>query len=166
MTSSHAYAKQGGKLGWRALAPIYLLFLPILVACEEKTYAVGIRGYNHTDAVIGEFQINGGSGGSFVTPHSGGGKLTCCISIPAKWKPGLQVTVRWSDGNFKNEQVRVVPVPEYNVETAGYFSVHFLRNGEVKVFSTKYDLWHPDYPLKGEEAGLEPGKPPRGPWDP
>ena len=151
---------------WRALVTACLLCLtPLLAACEEKTYAVGITGYNHTDQVIGQFQINGGAGGSFVPPHGSGG-LTCCVSIPAKWRPGLQVTIRWADGRFDNEQERVVPVPEYTDETAGYFSVHFLRSGEVKVFSTKYALWHPDYPLKGEEAGLEAGKRPRGPWDP
>ena len=151
---------------WRTLVTVCLLCLtPLLAACEEKTYAVGIRGYNHTDQDIGQFQINGGAGGSALAPHSGGGSLTCCVSIPAKWRPGLQVTVRWVDGWDKNEQERVVSVPEYTDETAGYFSVHFLRSGEVKVFSTGYALWHPDYPLKGEEAGLEAGKSPRGPWD-
>ena len=162
----HGYVKHAGRPRLRLLVAICLLcMLPLLAACERKMYAVGIRGYNHTDKVIGEFQVNGGSGGSALAPHSGGGSLTCCASIPAKWRPGLQVTIRWVDGWSENEQERVVPVPEYTDETAGDFTVHFLRNGEVKVFSTRYALWHPDYPLKGEEAGLEPGKPPRGPWD-
>ena len=156
---------RGATRRWRTFTATCLLcLLPLLASCDEKTYAVGIRGYNHTDKVIGQFQINGGSGGSFVAPHSGGGKVTCCVSIPAKWRPGLQVSIRWSDGKFENEQERVVPVPKYTDDTVGDFSVHFLRNGEIKVFSSKYALWSPHYPLKGEEAGLEAGKPPRGPW--
>ncbi|MGY0611842.1 DUF3304 domain-containing protein [Luteimonas sp. A501] len=161
-----AHTTRGATPGWHTFITICLLcLLPLLASCEQKTYAVGIRGYNHTDKVIGQFQINGGAGDSAMAPHSGGGSLTCCVSIPAKWKPGLRVTIRWVDGWSMNEQVRVLPVPEYTDETAGYFTVHFLRNGEVKVFSTRYALWHPNYPLKGEEAGLEPGKLPRGPWD-
>jgi hypothetical protein len=32
--------------------------------------------------------------------------------------------------------------------------VHFLRNGEIKVFVTIYMTWHPNYPLKGDEAKM------------
>jgi hypothetical protein len=38
-------------------------------------------------------------------------------------------------------------------------NVHFLRDGEVKVFANRLSLWHPDYPLKGKEAELQPGVP-------
>ena len=43
-------------------------------------------------------------------------------------------------------------------------AVHFLRNGEVKVFATMYGLSHPDYPLQGEEATMKPGVPLRLPY--
>jgi hypothetical protein len=36
----------------------------------------------------------------------------------------------------------------------GRFAVHFLRDGNVKVFVTMMSLHHPDYPLKGDEARL------------
>jgi hypothetical protein len=53
----------------------------------------------------------------------------------------------------------VVPVPKYDAKTAGSLNVHFLHNGEVKVFITKYTLGHRDYPLKGKEAEMKPGVP-------
>ena len=74
----------------------------------------------------------------------------------------MEATIRWSDGSLKNEQERVVEIPRYG--DGGKFDVHFLRNGEIKVFVTGYALWHPDYPLKGEEAEMTPGVTPSGPW--
>ena len=148
---------------WSKSAAVGLVcLLPLLAACKEKTDAVGIRAYNHTDNVVGQFQINGGSGGSFVVPHGSGG-LTCCAVIPAKWRRGLQVTVRWSDGHFNNEQERTVSIPEYDNRGTDLV-VHFLRSGEIKVFVTGYLLGHPDYPLKGEEAELTPGVSPQSMW--
>lgn len=54
---------------------------------------------------------------------------------------------------------RVVEIPKYDLKNADLFSVHFLRNGEVKVFVTGLLLGHRDYPLKGKDAELKPGVP-------
>lgn len=51
-----------------------------------------------------------------------------------------------------------MPIPKY--DKVGDLAVHFLRNGEVKVFVTNPRLGHPDYPLKGPEAGLNEGEDP------
>ena len=40
-----------------------------------------------------------------------------------------------------------------------------MTHSQIKVFVTMYALWHPDYPLKGKEAELTPGVPPKGPFD-
>ena len=163
MRSVHSGMKKHVRRHLHTLATIGLMcLLTLLAACKEKTDTAGIRAYNHTNNVIGQFQINGGSGGSFVVPHGSGG-LTCCAVIPAKWRRGLQVTVRWSDGHFNNEQERTVSIPEYDNRGTDLV-VHFLRSGEVKVFVTGYLLGHPDYPLKGEEAELTPGVSPQSMW--
>ncbi|WP_219724763.1 DUF3304 domain-containing protein, partial [Xanthomonas oryzae] len=104
-----------------------------------------------------------GSEGGFLQANRGGGKFACCIDIPKPWKPGMTVTVGWTDDYDENYQERRVPVPRY--DKYGDMAVHFLRNGQIKVFVTMYALWHPDYPLKGKEAELTPGVPPKGPFD-
>ncbi len=134
-----------------------VLLLPALAACKVRPEGipVGIQGYNHTDTSIPSFQINGGSGGS-ARRHSASGKV-CCAVLPYRWSPDLEVEISWTT-DLKNYQKVTVPIPKY--DEAGNLGVHFLRNGEVKVFSTIMILGHPDYPLTGPEAGLREGEDP------
>jgi hypothetical protein len=82
-----------------------------------------------------------------------GGGGSCCIMLP-QYRPGLKVTVTWTDENGENEQSRVVEIPPYTPEDGDELHVHFLRNGEVKVFLTSLFLNNPAYPLKGDEKKL------------
>lgn len=132
---------------------IIVCFLSLISACGEELLPANIVGYNHTDKDIGDFSING-KGGGFLQAHKGGGGFSCCIGIPKHWKSNYLVPVRWTDDHGKSYKERVVEVPRY--EKVGHVSVHFLRNGEVKVFATMLALWHPDYPLKGTDAKLDP----------
>ena len=135
------------------LAVVLLMFCALLAGClEDETMSVSLVGYNHTDTEIYGFSVDK-SGGPYLSPHSGGGKFTCCITIPEKYRPGMTVKVSRCDFGGENRVEWVVPVPPYK-PTDGPFSVHFLRDGSVKVFVTRYALWHPDYPLKGPEAEL------------
>jgi len=128
-----------------------LLSLPLL-ACSEEKVGIDLVGYNHTDYEIGHFSVDG-SGGTYLGEHEGGGKFVCCVSVPRKYKPGMKVHVSWGGVGVKTQE-RVVDVPPYKPEDTGVFAVHFLRNGEVKVFVTSYALGHPNYPLKGDEAKM------------
>jgi hypothetical protein len=83
--------------------------------------------------------------------------------IARKWQPGTEVTVKWTS-DLKNYSQQRVAIPEYDA-TASRMAVHFLRNGEVRVFVTSVSLGHPDYPLTGPEAGLNEGEDPvRDEW--
>ncbi|WP_370680030.1 DUF3304 domain-containing protein [Comamonas sp. GB3 AK4-5] len=135
---------------------IFLIFLPVLTSCKESSYPANIIGYNHTDKSIGDFFVNG-YGGGFLDAHKGGGVFVCCISIPKKWSPDQKVTIKWTNDHGKSFQERTIPIPEY--KESGQFDVHFLYNGEIKVFVTPMSLWHPDSPLKGPEAEMTPGVP-------
>jgi len=128
-----------------------MLSLP-LVACSEEKVGMDLVGYNHTDYEIGHFSVDE-SGGTYLGPHSGGGGFVCCVSVPRKYKSGMKVRIRW-DGKDDVVYDRIVDVPPYKPEDTGLFAVHFLRNGEVKVFVTSYTPGHPDYPLKGDEAKM------------
>lgn len=127
--------------------------LALISACGEETISTNLVGYNHTDKDIGDFTVNGKEGG-YLQANSGGTGFSCCIGIPKPWRPDYQVTVKWTDNLGASYKERTVKVPKY--KKLGDFSVHFLRNGEVKVFVTMLALKHPDYPLKGPEAILTP----------
>lgn len=127
------------------------------VGCSGNRSAPGnILGYNHTDRHIARYSVNG-YGASSIAPHEGGGKFTCCIGVPPKWQPDMSVTVAWRWHESDEVHTAEIPVPAY--DRAGDVAVHFLRSGQVKVFVTSYSLWHPDYPLRGEEATMKPGDP-------
>jgi hypothetical protein len=110
-------------------------------------------GYNHMDRDIGSFHVDS-AGGPYLGKHEGGGNFTCCISISRKYKPGMTVRVGWRGEEIGTPQERTIVVPPYGEGDGGVLAVHFLRNGQVKVFVTKFMRWHPDYPLKGKEARL------------
>ncbi|UIN21227.1 DUF3304 domain-containing protein [Herbaspirillum frisingense] len=125
--------------------------------------SLNLVAYNHLADGIANFdvQIKGGgkTGGGFLDAGSGGGGMICCVSVPEKWQPGLTAQVNaeaYRRSGEKYEISRQVSIPQYTREQAGHVSVHFLRDGEVKIFVTRYALWHPDYPLKGKEAELNP----------
>ena len=123
-----------------------------LAACADDRMGLDVVGFNHTDHDIGDFSAND-AGGAYEGKHEGG-KATCCISLPAKYQPGMTVQVTWSGLEVGTPQTRTVVVPPYGPHDTGEFDVHFLRNGQIKVFVTMHMLRHPDYPLKGDEAKM------------
>ncbi len=124
---------------------------------QGKTVSASLVGYNHTDKTIAAFYVNGAWGGN-ITPGSGGGSFVCCAELPDPWQESFAVTVRWEDNEGKTQE-RVVAVPKYDPKTVAGFKVHFLRNGQVKVFANRVLLGHPDYPLSGSDAELKPSLP-------
>ncbi|QAU23564.1 DUF3304 domain-containing protein [Dyella sp. M7H15-1] len=138
------------KLGLGFMLALLSMMLSSCYASNDKM-GLDVVGYNHTDRDIGWFTVGNGGGG-ILRKHKQGGSA-CCISIPRKYNPGMTVTVRWG-GVERETQERAVQVPPYTPEDGGHFAIHFLRNGDIKVFVTMYYLEHPDYPLKGDEAKM------------
>nr|WP_269450879.1 DUF3304 domain-containing protein [Stenotrophomonas sp. MMGLT7] len=140
-----------------------VMLLPGLTACWKKeSIPVGIVGYNHTDVTIVQFLINDGNGDSALRPHQGGGSTSCCAMIPRHWRPAMTVEISWTT-DLRAYHKRVIPILKY--DEVGDLAVHFLRNGEIKVFVTNVRLGHPDYPLTGPEAALRAGEDPiRDDW--
>jgi hypothetical protein len=146
---------------------VMLTLCPWLAACQEKPVkekmiSVTVYGYNHRDTEIVFIVSEGGSGVISAHSQSGG---SCCLSVPLNWRPGITVQVEWRP-DLKQWNRQVVTVPEYDGKSSTRISVHFLRDGNIKAFVNRYALGHPDYPLKGEEAGFwEPGKSPYEIWE-
>ncbi len=143
---------------WRWVMLLLAMLIPVLAACRGKVESipVGIVGYNHTDSNIYQFLVNGGAGGG-NDAHRGGGTTVCCAMVPSHWQSGMKVEISWTT-DLKVYHEKVVPIPEY--DEVGDLAVHFLRGGDIKVFVTNIRLGHPDYPLTGPEAGLNPGEDP------
>ncbi len=97
------------------VSALMALCLACLSGCEPRAIQAaddpdemlpgGVSGLNYTPYYIATFDITGdnglGGGGPNISPAtpgdmpSGGGATMCCISFPAKWRPGLNVSVRW-----------------------------------------------------------------------
>ena len=146
---------------------LYILMAFSNTACskEDMKISVNLTAYNHTEHGVGSYIVKLADGSwteaGFLAPGQGGGGETCCLSIPAVWKNGMEVTVIMDtikDGKDVRVE-KVVPVPLYVASDAGRFVVHFLHDGRYKVFVTKYSLGHQKYPLSGKEAELQPGVP-------
>ena len=137
-----------GRIGILALSTA---LLALRKAPADDTVGLDVVGYNHTDHSIGDFSVNR-EAGTFLARHEGGGGFTCCVSLPAKYTPGMTVT--WTDEYDEHQQSRVVAAPPYTPEDAGMFAIHFLRDGQIKVFVTMLAPWHPNYPLTGDEARM------------
>ncbi|WP_316880979.1 DUF3304 domain-containing protein [Ralstonia wenshanensis] len=125
--------------------------LLVLVGCaiQSPAGAMDIAGINYTDIYVSLFTVNGYPGPN-VMPHGGGGKFVCCISVPEVWKPGMTVTVKWTDKRNANPipwKTRVVEVPQYSPDERGVFVVHFFPNDEVKVLVTRITVGHQNYPF-------------------
>lgn len=156
---------------WRSIFTIFcvLFFCP---ACSQQsdTTPLSLTGYNHTDEGIGSYSVKlssgVGGGAGYLDAGAGGGGFTCCVSVPSIWRAGLMATVSRTITVNNQEKIleRVVEIPKYDLRNAGHFSVHFLRNGQVKVFVTRLTLGHRDYPLAGKEAELKPGVPVKIIW--
>ncbi|EKT64675.1 DUF3304 domain-containing protein [Providencia alcalifaciens] len=131
----------------------------------EKVNYVGanLLGYNHQykNIAVNKFSVNGYYG------RVGG--FTCCIMLPEKWQPGMQVRVEWEiDPNPKaklpplgtdefktfmkkhkanyRQYSAIVEVPEYG-DSCG-LQVHFFACNQVKVTATCMGIEHPDHPFK------------------
>ncbi|WP_171907305.1 DUF3304 domain-containing protein [Burkholderia plantarii] len=78
------------------------------MACsdQDESSPSSVSGYNYTEYYIGQFGIENKdqeflASGPNIFPkergeaRSGGRASVCCIGIPAHWRPGLKLVIRW-----------------------------------------------------------------------
>ena len=128
----------------------------LLAGCSDEMVPASVEGYNHmSDWGIASFTVDG-AGGPNITPEAGGGKSSCCASIPVRWRPGMKVKVQWSYSTTQGgprpppPQEALVEIPEYS-SRAGSIQAHFYPNHTVKVVVTTYGIEHPRYPMSEED---------------
>ncbi|MFG6447156.1 DUF3304 domain-containing protein [Roseateles sp. BYS180W] len=157
---------------WLVSAAVVLLLTGCYKAPEpdKDSIPTSIVGHNYTSEGIQEFYVDGGWGGGLGIGQ-GGASNVCCVVLPAKWRPGLEVTVEWvrSDcgGRVIDEKrcpplppgfaigqkpprwerktlKKIVPIEPY--ERVWDLQVMFLLNDEVKIYSSRFDVIHPEHP--------------------
>ncbi len=154
-------------------ALLSVALLATLMACDGKareaeTYSAKISPYNHTGDYIHQFYVDDAAGGN-SRPYGGGGSFVCCISYPAKWRPGLSATVRWTtssgdpsdtspDAGVPHWHEKVVPIDRYDTP-GSVLNVHFLPNGEVHLVISNMGAGAANYP-----GPAYPVKPPGWKW--
>ncbi|MBO0494743.1 DUF3304 domain-containing protein [Pseudomonas sp. Marseille-Q1929] len=143
------------------------------VFAENKMVAGNIAAINHVEGTaINWFSVNG------YRAHGGGGS-SCCIIMPVKWRPGLEVDIEWevdpnSDATtpplgtdeFKAFMVKhksnyrrysvAVDVPEWPERKLCSLNVHFLTCKRVEVTTSCSTYGQPDYPVKEPRHAKEP----------
>lgn len=141
------------------------LVMPWLSGCQaspssKETVGVMLTGLDHLDThlSIQEFSVNGVSG------HQAGrgGSSVCCVSLPAVWRPDLQVKVQWAVTDWKrkvySEHELIVPVERY--DEVGMLYVHFLTDGHVRVITFNGYPEKEGYPGPSYSTVLK-----KRPWD-
>nr|WKF57893.1 hypothetical protein HUO10_002387 [Paraburkholderia busanensis] len=134
---------------------VFMALLLGVVACSpaqdgaskqpmDETLSLKLNSLNYTDVPIGIFYVDGTWGGTSPSRlGSGGGSILCCVSLPAKWHPGLTVNLSWQDDLLykKDENAmahRVVPVEKYDFSSDGYLWVLFFPDDKIKVYASPW----------------------------
>jgi hypothetical protein len=123
----------------------------------DDTLDLKINALNYTDVPINRFYVNDVLGGLVrARLGSSGIGIRCCVSLPAKWHPGLTVTVEWRDDIMEQKDHvatvnRVVPVEPYESFYDGFLWVLFMPDNKIKVYASS---WGPGF--AGFPEGLQP----------
>ena len=108
---------------------------------------------NYTDDYIGVVYVNG-SWASNMVAHSGGGKFAGSAEVPREWDPNYTLTIHWQTGElfdrdpdalYKRE-VATEPYQQYRPGGITMLWVAFFPDDVIKLFPTRVDPSHPDFP--------------------
>ncbi|MBP4045179.1 DUF3304 domain-containing protein [Chromobacterium violaceum] len=89
-------------------------------------------------------------GGSTLGFLEGPGGKGCCVSLPAKWQPGMQLKLEWqkSDKNMteQTKRVKTLEIPRY--EQPGDLYVLFYPEDKVELIASNVEPGSPAWPGK------------------
>ena len=156
---------------------IYSLLGLLMLGCSSSStemVAGNIQAINHTTGAINWLSVNG-------YRADGGGGRSCCIVMPAVWRPGLKAAIEWEvdpepyakikrkktgygyDEDAWRQHVEnlrrhstIVDIPEWPGIERSSLKVHFLVCGQVKVTNSCWAPSSPNYPIKEPEDVQEP----------
>jgi hypothetical protein len=134
-------------------------------ACaEEDKVSTNYMLVNHTNGGIVEVTVNQRGGVLVADPFNGSGSA-CCVTIPKRWRPELNVTIGWDDDSTEQidaagkpilrdgkpvlipgrRYTRTVPIQEYKRDDLGEMYIHILPDKSVIVKVSFITPSHPNY---------------------
>jgi len=131
----------------------------------NETMLVSVKGVNYSGDVV-VFSVDdplrpkNATGGDRASSYSGAG-VQCCIQLPKKWHPGIQLVIDAiiypvDETDFKRELPRymkkfTVEVPQYAADLPTELWVLRSPDGDMKLVASNVDPTHEDWPgvIKG-----------------
>jgi hypothetical protein len=137
-----------------------LLTASTLAGCEKSEVAANINAVNYSADEF-SYYVNDPAtptltgGGELVGPFGAGG-ITCCFTLPKKWRPGIKVEIHathWlpaqPDGRLPEvHDVHLVEVPAYVDDKPGDLWVIRALDGSFSVVSSDFQPNHSKWPGK------------------
>lgn len=125
----------------------------------DDMVAPGLRLINYTDDDLhtwvrnAKFPEPGQGAYEESGPGGGWGSISCCVPIPAKWRPGIKMNVHYRFGKWPEgkEEMKVVELPEYPDGEAGDLYLVFHSETEFELVSSGYTPEHAKWPGKRVE---------------
>lgn len=135
---------------------------------EDRFQAVDITGIHHLGSAfnIDRFYVDGYDA-SNVGRGGGGGSNVCCVLLPKKWRPNLTIDLRWSVGDWSEENAAETEQGNYRslssagvyrarvavekYEHAEHLFVHFFPNGKARVVSSLVGRGNPKHPIQEDD---------------
>lgn len=128
---------------------------------KANTVSVSVHGVNYTAnpfryvLVDAKNPSNGTGGGEHIGPFGGGG-TSCCLTLPERWMPGIQVKIHsthWlpktAEGNFPEvAKTYIVDIPSYPEGDAGELWVLRTAEGTAELVMSNVEPDHPQWPGK------------------
>ncbi|WP_152223638.1 DUF3304 domain-containing protein [Pseudomonas sp. SCB32] len=147
-------------------------------ASKDEPLAGNIQAVNHTLHGINWLKVNG-------YQADGGGGTSCCIVMPATWRPGLKAAIEWEvdpdpygyakwpkdvegyraamekhRSNYRH-YTEAVEIPRWEGTKRCGISVHFLVCNKVKVTTSCWGYGSPNNPIKEPLDMKEPATCPK-----
>ena len=171
-----------GKIYGRICTVLFSIWIFFVSGCavKESQYLNDyLEGINHTSEPINHYAVNGFGGGR-IQSH-GFSRSSCCMLLPRKWRPGLDVLVEWeTDPNPRarlpalgtvtyaaayaahekkyRQFAAVVEVPYYEAPAVCSLKIHFLPCNQLKATTACPAYRQPSYPIKEPLVMKEPAK--------
>ena len=125
-----------------------------------STVSINVHGVNYTADPFRYVLVdamdpsNGTGGGEHIGPFGGGG-TSCCLRLPDRWHPGIQVKIHsthWLGNDSRNlsevEKVYNVEVPVYPKGSAGEIWILRTAEGTIELVMSNVEPDHPQWPGK------------------
>jgi hypothetical protein len=169
---SRGLRNQARRAGWFFSAVMAGLLVALSACSADDKVSTNYMVVNHTNVWVLDVMVNDRGGILGASPLGQSGRA-CCVTVPKKWRPDLQVIIGWQDDSTKQidsdgkpmkndgryvlipgqKYSRTVPIQEYQPDKLGTLYIHILPDRSVTVTVSMLAPFHPDYlpknPLQG-----------------